>query len=518
MKEKSSYLFAKLSGQSLKSRCARSGAVLGIGAVVAKILGFGSKVVLTRLLVPQDMGLMVMLLSITDFFETTTEVGVKQSVIQHKNGAELDYLKTAWLVQTLRAVLLYAIAYILAPFVCEFYFRTKAEVLTRYSIAELTTLVRVTFLSVLFNGFISPRAHVLEKQFKFGKAVIISQGGFALGTIITIILVFITRNVWAIVIGFASINFFKCLMSHIICPFMPRFAYHKKSFQELSRFARGMFGLPIMTYIAFNLDVLVAGKLVSISSIGLYGMARVLAALPRDLFSQIVTPVLFPAFAEKQDDKKALCEAVLRITKAVALFLIPVAVLAIICGKVLLSIVWGAQFGPAAVQFGLLCGCVLILTEGNVLGSLFFGIGQPGKHRAFVALRVIIMALLIYPGVKFFGLSGAAAVVLIANLGAMCLQVVVVHKIIGLSIFDYAVSWLPGLILAIPVLAITGLVQVLKPDLPMFHLGVGIGVLLCTFIGVAVSGSRKFFGGPWSHSAKVAPVAELIVQEESEGV
>jgi O-antigen/teichoic acid export membrane protein len=516
LKEKFSYLSAKLSGQSLKARCARSGAILGMGAVAAKILGFGSRVILTRLLALQDMGLMVMLSSIADFFETTTEVGVKQSVIQHKDGAEFDYLNMAWLIQSVRAVLLYSIAFIVAPFVCEFYFRTKADVLTRYSMPELTTMIRVTFLSVLFNGFISPRAHVLEKQFKFGKAVIISQGGFALGTIVTIILVFLTRNFWAIVIGFASINFFKCLMSHIICPFMPRFSFHKKSFQDISRFAKDMFGVPILTYIAFNLDVLVGGKLVPISSVGLYGMARMLATIPRDLFSRIVTPVLFPAFAEKQEDNAALCRAVLRITKTVTLFLIPTTVLAIICGRVLLSIVWGAQFAPAAAQFGLLCSYVLVLIGGNVLGSVFFGIGQPNKHRAFVALRVLIMVLLIYPAVKLFGLGGAAAVLLLANLVAVCLQVVVVHKTIGLNIFDYAVSWLPGLILAIPVLVITLLVQVLKPDVPMLQLGIGSGVLLCTFIWAAVVYLPKVIGGPRPKSAKVPPVTGFTVREESE--
>jgi O-antigen/teichoic acid export membrane protein len=44
---------------SLKARCVRSSIVLVIGAFVAKFLGFGSKVVLTRLLVHQEMGLMM---------------------------------------------------------------------------------------------------------------------------------------------------------------------------------------------------------------------------------------------------------------------------------------------------------------------------------------------------------------------------------------------------------------------------------------------------------------------------
>jgi O-antigen/teichoic acid export membrane protein len=142
---------AHLCGDTLKARCARSSVILGIGAFVAKFLGFGSKIVLTRLLIPEDMGLMVMILSLTALFEVLTEVGIKQSVIQHKNGAEPEYLNMAWWFQSLRGIGLYSVAFIAAPWLCEFYFHSKAEVLTRYSMEELRTLVRVAFLTILLN-------------------------------------------------------------------------------------------------------------------------------------------------------------------------------------------------------------------------------------------------------------------------------------------------------------------------------------------------------------------------------
>jgi O-antigen/teichoic acid export membrane protein len=50
---------ALIKGSSLKARCAHSSVVLGGGIFIARFLGFGSKVVLTRLLVPQEMRLMM---------------------------------------------------------------------------------------------------------------------------------------------------------------------------------------------------------------------------------------------------------------------------------------------------------------------------------------------------------------------------------------------------------------------------------------------------------------------------
>jgi O-antigen/teichoic acid export membrane protein len=503
-------------GDSLKARCARSGVILGIGAFIAKFLGFGSKVVLTRLLVPQDMGLMVMIISLTALFEVLTEVGIKQSVIQHKNGADPEYLNMAWWFQSLRAIGLYVVAFIVAPWLCEFYFSSRPEVLTRYSMEELTTLIRVAFLSILFNGFVSPRAHVLEKKFKFGRAVVITQGGFVLGAIVTIILAFLIRNVWAIVIGFAATGFTRCLMSYVLCPFMPRFAYHRESFQGLYRFAKGMLGLPVLTYIAYNIDVLVAGKLVSTLLIGFYGMALALAFAPRDLFSRIISPILLPAFAEKQNDREALCSAVLKITRISTLLLIPVTALAIICSKTILTFVFGTEYSAAAVPFSLLCVYVLLLIQGSILGNVFFSIGQPGKHRAFVGLRALILVALIYPAIKLFGLTGAAAVVLLASSAAMCVQVAVIRKTIGLNIFDYAVSWVPGLALAVPVLAVFVVVRGLTPDSPMVHLTVG--VLLCIIVSVIglLLFFKKYFDKPEQHKRVDTATVGLVGAEEAE--
>ena len=112
-------------GDNLKARCARSSVILGIGAVFAKGLNFGSKMVLTRLLVPEIMGLMVLILSITMFLTVLTEIGIKQSVIQNKNGADPEYLNMAWWLQSLRGIVMYALGFFIAPMLCRFYFADK---------------------------------------------------------------------------------------------------------------------------------------------------------------------------------------------------------------------------------------------------------------------------------------------------------------------------------------------------------------------------------------------------------
>jgi len=188
--------------------------------------------------------------------------------------------------------------------------------------------------------------------------------------------------------------------------------------------------------------------------------------------------------------------------------------LAIICSRAILTFVYPPEYAAVAVPFGLLCVYVLLLIQGSILGGVFFGIGQPGKHRAFVGLRALILIVFIYPAIKLFGLTGAAAVVVLASLLAMCVQVAVIRKTIGLNIFDYATCWVPGLALAIPVLAVVVAVRGLAPDSPMAHLIIGaFSCIIVCAIGVLLP---KFFDRRQRHEQLSASAVELVRGEEAE--
>ena len=150
---------------------------MAIGDVAGRALGFVRYMILTRLLAPDKIGSMAVVLSAALFFETFLEVGVKHSVIQNKKGADPDYLNVAWWCQAIRGLGLYILGFLAAPAVSWFYGRP-----------ELSAFLQVALFALLFRTLISPRAHVLEKQFRFGWAVILLQGSKVFGTVLTVAL------------------------------------------------------------------------------------------------------------------------------------------------------------------------------------------------------------------------------------------------------------------------------------------------------------------------------------------
>lgn len=459
-------------GSSLKAKCAQGAMVLGVGTVGGRTLRFLRILILARILAPEQFGIIAIVIASLRVLEAFTEVGVKQSVIHNKRGAEREYLNVAWWFQSVRGLALFAIAILAAPSISSFYGKP-----------ELLRLFQVSYLSILFTSFISPRVYVLEKEFRFGRSVLLVQGSGVLGTVITIVAAFMIRNVWALVIGFVAEAAILCLFSYILVPFLPRFRIDRECLRELMKFARRMFGLPILTWISLGADVLVLGKIVADDELGMYSLAIHLVSLPIILFSQIIKPVLLPAFSQKQDDRDSLCQAVLQITRGAATFIIPLVVFLASCASGILLLAYGSQYVAVAVPCGILCLLILVRVEVAIPTTLYFAVGKPHLHRRFVMLRAAIIVALIYPAIVHFGLSGAAAVMVLGHFTALLLQIFWCRRVIDLHFGMYMRCYVPGLLLALPVMGIVAVLRLSGVNSPVWVLIGGTLALAAAFIG-----------------------------------
>jgi len=459
----------RLRGADIKAKSLRAVVALSIGTFAGRSMRFVRSIILAHLLVPDQIGIMAIIMSFSIAFEALTEVGVKQSVIQNKQGANADYLNVAWWMQVVRGLCLFGIAVLCAPWISSYYGKS-----------ELLSLLRVAFLAIALRGFISPRVYVLEKQYKFGRAVFLLQGSAILGAIITVGLAWVMRNVWAMVIGFVIETSILCILSFIVVPFLPRFRLHRESLAELMRFARGMFGLPVLTMLSFQAPVMILGKLIPTDQLGFYSYAALFAYIPVELYIRIITPVLLPAFSEKQDDERALCRGLLRATWWTALLAIPLIAFMACCASELL-LVYGPGYVTMAIPFVLLCLQVLAKSESTILSSVYLAVGRPHLQRRFAAVRALAIIGLLYPAARRFGPSGAAAVIVVSNFAVLLMQVLGIRKIVGLEFSRYLRSYLPGILTALPIIVTFDLLWLLGTETSLLILAIGITVLVASF-------------------------------------
>lgn len=422
----------KIKGNGLKAKVTRGALVLTVGTFIERGMRLVRNMILARLLAPEDFGLMAIVLAVLMALESFTDAGVPQAIIQNKDGHKKEFLNVAWWVQAFRSLGLFVIAYLLAPVICKF-----------YNEPELLNLLRVSFLSVVAFGLVSPRVAVLEKEFHFTKAVILLQGSALLGTLASISLAFYMQNVWVLVIGRVVEGILRFLLSFLLCPFRISFRIDRNNLKELLTFSRGMIGLSFLTIVSMQIDVFVLGKLVTGEELGMYSLALALAQQPVGVFGQIIGRVLFPAFVEKQNDEAALRRTVLKMIKITIITGLPLITLASIFARPILSVIYGEKYSAVAVPFAILCFAMLFRIQGVILAGVFFGIGKPHLQRRFVILLAILIIILIYPGIKLYGLTGAAGVLMLSYMAAVFLQVFWMKGAVGMEFLDYLRCWSP---------------------------------------------------------------------------
>jgi O-antigen/teichoic acid export membrane protein len=458
-------------GDSLKNRSARGAIWLGGANGFEQGIRFLRNMILTRLIAPEAFGIMAIILAVNKIFESFTEVGIKQAIIQNPSGEDKTYLNGAWWLAFLRGSLLYTIGYFGAPALASF-----------YEDPQLIPLVRVAFLTVLFRGILSPRAYVAIKEMKFFKWISINHLGGIIGIIATVIMAFYMRNVWALVIGFALQSIVRCLLSFIVCPFLPGLTFKKEHTQALVKYIMGILGLPILTFIFMRVDVFVIGKLCTKYDLGLYSMALTLAYIPQQIIASLISEVVLPAFSKIQEDYQRLNRSLIIITRMIAMVGFPMLFLMGLYGKEILFIVYGPEYAAVALPFALIATTALLTLCSTPIAGYYFAIGKPELHRYFTLIRAILILILIYPLVYYYGLIGAASAGAISMIVGYILQVGRINKLTSLNLLSYSRVILESILLSIPILIVWFLTHQYFQDNLLLNLIIGVISFLVTLL------------------------------------
>jgi O-antigen/teichoic acid export membrane protein len=400
-----------------------------------------------------------------------TEVGVKQAVVQNPKGGEDAYLNAGWWMGLGRALTTYVIIFIMAPWVAGF-----------YGIAELSALLRVTLLSSLFDGAMSPRSILAQKDIRLGRWMVISNGGAICGVMLTAILSFVIRDVWALAIGFGSENAFRCLFSYALYPGLPSLGWERNAARDLYRFSKQAFGLSFLNLIFSRTDVFVLGKLYSTTALGLYTMGVALVLTPSTFVTSMFAQLLFPAFSHVQEDKDRLNRILTEVTSWLILLGLPGVVVICLCGQSLLSVFYGARYVSAAGPLAVAAIVVFFNILNAAITCVFTALGRPGLHRRAVGASAVVMLISIYPACKVLGVVGGQVGALLAIIVSYSLQVIRIRQLTSLNLFRYGQALAPAGLVSGGILAVGFSARFLGfATRPVENIALGVGACVIAY-------------------------------------
>lgn len=275
--------------RSMKQKAIRGGISTAGGVTLTQMLAFASNIILSWVLVPEHFGVMAIINTVITGLQMFSDVGITPCLIQNKREDPAFY-NTAWTVQSVRGVLLWLTACLLAWPLSQI----KADW------APVATLLPIAALATIITGFRSTGYVTTQRRMGGGKIAVIE---FATALVRTVVMVFfafyITETAWALVAGLLVGALFTTVVSHfMVAEIKNRFCFERAAFGEMIHYGKWLFFSTVITFFALTSDVFLIGKLTSTTVLGVYWAARRFADLGPMIFQKIGEWIGFPALSE----------------------------------------------------------------------------------------------------------------------------------------------------------------------------------------------------------------------------
>jgi lipopolysaccharide exporter len=468
-------------------------------------IGVISTLILARLLVPEDFGLVAIATLVFGVVEAAGQFGFEIALIRDVSSGRDEY-DTAWTLTILRGLAFALILVCLAPLVADFFGDPRVK-----------PLVYVLAAAAALDGFKNIGIVDFRKNMQFHREFSFQLWIKVIGLSITIVLAIIYRNYWALVIGTFGSRAGGVLLSYAMSRYRPKFSLSR--WRRLLGFSIWILFRNISLYARDNIDKGVVSRILDAASLGIFTVAKELADLPT---SELVYPIqaaLLPGYARLGNDSAALSDAYIRTFSAVLMIAAPVGIGLALLAEPFVLVLLGERWRAAIPIFQILALHGAMRVSYTSAGAIFLALGKP-QILAYLALATILYGTpILIAGTWWYGLSGAAwATVAITAIGAP-LTAGFTSRHVGIGLVRMVTAiWRTGFSLVAMCLVVWVLLRYLPmhglSGYPAMRLVTGAVAGASTYAGLHL-GLWKLSGAPRSAEAELFKVAQKVIRRRS---
>ncbi len=298
----------------------------------ARLIGFASTIVLARLLLPDDFGIVATALIVIAFFDILIDLGTDKYLIRLEDPDDDDY-NTAWTLR-LTVISLASIAVFFCAQLAANFFGDQ----------RLIMVLQVLAFANVLRGLTNIGLTKYRRNLQYGKIALIGIGQRLTGTVTAIVLAYIYQSYWAMVFGEVALRLFEVFSSYLIHPYRPQFCV-KKIVKQWA-FSKWIIIRNLASFIHGQGDQLVVAKYFGLQQIGFYSMSIRFASMPT---LQLIAPMKSPVYsglAKSYGDDKRFTGNVLKLIGAMLTVVLPAAVMVVLLREPLVAFVLGEKWVP----------------------------------------------------------------------------------------------------------------------------------------------------------------------------
>ena len=386
-----------------------------------------TSVILARLLLPEDFGLLGMALVFTGLVAIFNDMGIGSAIVQKQDLNQKNLSSIFWF-NLLIGALAMLIIILAAPLIARFYGQNS-----------LTSIISIMSVSFLFTSLSMVQNSRLLKELKFKKLTLLELTSTISASLLGISMAFLGYGVWSLVWQNVSMTFIYTALVWITEHWKPILHFNWKDIKTIIDFSANLSGFSFLNYFSRNADYLLIGKFLGATALGYYTLAYTMMLFPLSNISSVLSKVMFPALSQIQHDNSKFKLFYLKSTKYIAFVSFPMMLGLFAIADEFVLIVFGAKWVPVIFLIKVLSIVGLMQSIETTVGSIYLAKGRTDWLFRWGIFSSIITVSAIIIGLQW-GINGVAVCYMIAALLIAYPNFAIPFRLIDLSFTDFVLN------------------------------------------------------------------------------
>lgn len=306
-------------------------------------IGFIISVVLARLLLPAEFGIIGMIAIFMGIGAALVDSGLASSLIRTPDANQEDF-STVFYFNILGSLFFYFILYISAPHIAKFFDQPI-----------LKNITRLYGISFIISAFSTIQLTRLTQKMDFKTQMRVSVPSLVGGGALGIALAYMGHGVWSLVWMRLLQSFLNSLQLWIVTKWRPSLIFSVAKFKYHFNFGYKLLLSALLDTTFSNIYTVIIGKLFLPAQLGFFTRANSVVRLPVDNISGALNKVTYPLFASIKDDDVRLRKVYKQIMQMVTFLIAPILIIMGVLATPMFRFLFTEKWLPAVPYFQILC-------------------------------------------------------------------------------------------------------------------------------------------------------------------
>ncbi|NMH59058.1 lipopolysaccharide biosynthesis protein [Alteromonas ponticola] len=321
-------------------------------------------ILLARLLLPEDFGLIAICVIFSGLGTLLTDFGLTSALIQRQK-LENSMLNSIFWLNTCFSIVIYLVVVSFAGPISGYFDQP-----------QLSELLPLVMLTVVMGGLASVPNAILSKTLDFKSISVGSLVSVLLSAVIALTMAFNDYGVYALVAQQLATHFFYMCFIYIKSKWFPKFIFSLADIKSVFSFSVYVFSTQLLNYFAINLDGFLIGKYLSATQLGFFTRGKEFTLAPMRNIISSLNAVMFPSLSIIQHQKARVFNIYVQSIQLIGFVIFPILGGLFWISHELVFILLGEKWLPIVPLVKVFCVAGGLIGLASINGAVFKSQGK----------------------------------------------------------------------------------------------------------------------------------------------